>query len=161
MPHVMRSVGLLLLLGGVPGANRQRSTLSPCHSLPGRRPQETLGCLSPSQEPKATDYIPHMIAMIQRIIANGHAYAVGGDVFFDVASLPGYGRLSGRSQVRGAGRPTGAGRTAVRAACAAAGELRERGRTSSASPQLPASARPRVSRAGGQPRGGARSGGRA
>jgi cysteinyl-tRNA synthetase len=42
-----------------------------------------------------------MVATISKIIDNGHAYAVdGGDVFFDVASLPGYGRLSGRSQVR-------------------------------------------------------------
>ena len=36
--------------------------------------------------------------MIERIIGNGHAYAVEGDVFFDVASLPNYGRLSGRKQ---------------------------------------------------------------
>lgn len=41
-----------------------------------------------------------MVDTIQAIIKNGHAYAVdGGDVFFDVASLPNYGRLSGRSQV--------------------------------------------------------------
>ncbi|KAL4431628.1 hypothetical protein ABPG77_001470 [Micractinium sp. CCAP 211/92] len=59
---------------------------------------ESLGCLPPSLEPKATDFIPQMVDTIQRIIANGHAYAVGGDVFFDVASLPGYGKLSGRSQ---------------------------------------------------------------
>ncbi|EFN53199.1 hypothetical protein CHLNCDRAFT_137034 [Chlorella variabilis] len=59
---------------------------------------ELLGCLPPDLEPRATEYIPHMVAMIQRIIDHGHAYAVGGDVFFDVASLPGYGRLSGRSQ---------------------------------------------------------------
>ncbi|KIY97033.1 cysteinyl-tRNA synthetase [Monoraphidium neglectum] len=58
-----------------------------------------LGCLSPTDEPKATEYIPQMVETIQRIIDNGHAYAVeGGDVFFDVASLPGYGRLSGRQQ---------------------------------------------------------------
>ncbi len=57
-----------------------------------------LGCLPPSVEPKATDFIPQMIETIERIIANGHAYAVGGDVFFEVDSLPGYGRLSGRSQ---------------------------------------------------------------
>jgi hypothetical protein len=51
-------------------------------------------------EPKATEYIPQMISTIGAIISNGHAYAVeGGDVFFDVGSLPGYGRLSGRAQV--------------------------------------------------------------
>lgn len=59
---------------------------------------EALGCLPPGLEPQATDFIPQMVGTIQRIIANGHAYAVGGDVFFDVASLPGYGKLSGRSQ---------------------------------------------------------------
>ena len=36
--------------------------------------------------------------------SNGHAYAVDGDVYFDVASLPGYGRLSGRAQVGGGGQ---------------------------------------------------------
>jgi cysteinyl-tRNA synthetase len=46
-----------------------------------------------------------MIATIEAIISNGHGYALeDGDVYFDVASLPGYGRLSGRSQVcRGLG----------------------------------------------------------
>lgn len=61
---------------------------------------QLLGCLPPSLEPRATEHIGAMIATIQRIIEHGHAYAVeGGDVFFDVASLPGYGRLSGRQQV--------------------------------------------------------------
>lgn len=51
-------------------------------------------------EPKATDFIPAMIETISKIIDNGHAYTLPeGDVYFDVASLPGYGRLSGRSQV--------------------------------------------------------------
>ncbi|MEW5312246.1 MAG: hypothetical protein WDW38_003893 [Sanguina aurantia] len=58
----------------------------------------SLGCLPPTLEPKATDFIPQMVDSIQGIIANGHAYAVGGDVFFDVLSLPGYGRLSRRVQ---------------------------------------------------------------
>lgn len=59
----------------------------------------SLGCLPPTAEPKATDFIPQMITTIERIIANGHAYAVpGGDVFFEVGTLPGYGCLSGRSQ---------------------------------------------------------------
>lgn len=59
---------------------------------------QTLRCISPTLEPRATDFIPEMIETINRIIANGHAYATGADVFFDVASLPGYGKLSGRQQ---------------------------------------------------------------
>ncbi|WIA09089.1 hypothetical protein OEZ85_008502 [Tetradesmus obliquus] len=60
---------------------------------------QQLGCLAPTAEPKATDFIPAMVATINKIIDNGHAYALpDGDVYFDVASLPGYGRLSGRSQ---------------------------------------------------------------
>eukprot|EP00878_Enallax_costatus_P021718 GHUV01023009.1.p1 GENE.GHUV01023009.1~~GHUV01023009.1.p1 ORF type:complete len:439 (+),score=129.35 GHUV01023009.1:281-1597(+) len=58
-----------------------------------------LACLPPTLEPKATDHIDAVITTIQQIIANGHAYSLpDGDVYFDVASLPGYGRLSGRSQ---------------------------------------------------------------
>ena len=60
---------------------------------------EALGCLPPTLEPKATDHVADMVATIEQIIANEHGYAVDGDVFFDVASLPGYGRLSGRTQV--------------------------------------------------------------
>lgn len=60
---------------------------------------EALGCLPPTLEPKATDHVADMVATIEQIIANEHGYAVDGDVFFDVASLPGYGRLSGRAQV--------------------------------------------------------------
>jgi cysteinyl-tRNA synthetase len=58
---------------------------------------DALGCLAPSAEPRATAYVPAMVAMIERIIAAGHAYVTeSGDVMFDVPSLPGYGRLSGR-----------------------------------------------------------------
>lgn len=60
---------------------------------------DILGCLRPTLEPLATEYIPQMIASIQKIIDNGHGYAVDdGSVFFDVGSLPGYGALSGRAQ---------------------------------------------------------------
>jgi cysteinyl-tRNA synthetase len=59
---------------------------------------DVLGCLRPTTEPLATEFIPAMIESIQRIIDHGHGYAVGSDVFFDVASLPGYGALSGRNQ---------------------------------------------------------------
>jgi cysteinyl-tRNA synthetase len=55
-----------------------------------------LNCLPPTVEPKATEYIPHMIAMIEKLIANDHAYEAQGHVLFDVTSDADYGVLSGR-----------------------------------------------------------------
>jgi cysteinyl-tRNA synthetase len=57
-----------------------------------------LGVLPPDIEPRATDHIPQMIAMIERLIALGHAYAAEGHVLFAVASDPNYGQLSRRSR---------------------------------------------------------------
>ena len=56
-----------------------------------------LGNLTPTHLPRATAYIAQMIAMIERLIAKGHAYEVAGHVLFKVRSYPEYGRLSGRS----------------------------------------------------------------
>ncbi len=47
--------------------------------------------------PRATRHIPEMFALISRLIETGHAYAAGGDVYFDVRSKSDYGKLSGRS----------------------------------------------------------------
>ena len=58
---------------------------------------DALGALRPTFEPRATEYIPQMIAMIEALIARGHAYAAEGHVLFDVRSFPAYGALSGRS----------------------------------------------------------------
>ncbi|OLE78267.1 MAG: cysteine--tRNA ligase [Actinobacteria bacterium 13_1_20CM_2_65_11] len=44
--------------------------------------------------PRATQYIPKMIDLISILIAKGHAYEVGGTVYYDIASFPSYGRLS-------------------------------------------------------------------
>ncbi|WGJ13015.1 cysteine--tRNA ligase [Methylocapsa sp. D3K7] len=55
-----------------------------------------LGCLPPTVEPRATDHIAQMIAMIGKLIANGHAYVADGHVLFDVPSMPAYGKLSKR-----------------------------------------------------------------
>jgi cysteinyl-tRNA synthetase len=57
---------------------------------------ESLGCLPPSIEPRATGHVTDMIELIQRLIDKGHAYAAGGDVYFDVRSYPRYGELSGQ-----------------------------------------------------------------
>jgi len=56
----------------------------------------SLGVQDPTVRPKATEMIPQMIDLIERLIAGGHAYESGGDVYFDVRSFPGYGKLSGR-----------------------------------------------------------------
>jgi len=56
-----------------------------------------LGALEPDAMPRATEYIPQMIAMIEELIAGGHAYAAEGHVLFSVESYKNYGKLSGRS----------------------------------------------------------------
>jgi len=56
-----------------------------------------LGCLEPTHMPRATQYVPGMIAMIEALIAAGHAYAAEGHVLYDVSSKPDYGKLSRRS----------------------------------------------------------------
>lgn len=56
---------------------------------------DQLGVLPPSIEPRATGHVTQMVTMMERLIANGHAYAAGGDVYFDVQSYPEYGALSG------------------------------------------------------------------
>ena len=58
---------------------------------------DALGALRPSAEPRATDHIGGMIAMIRGLIDSGHAYAADGHVLFRVASYDAYGRLSGRA----------------------------------------------------------------
>ena len=57
---------------------------------------DTLGCLPPTYEPRATGHIPEMVALMQRLIDSGHAYVVEGTVWFSVRSAPGYGELSGQ-----------------------------------------------------------------
>ncbi|HEU5194787.1 MAG TPA: cysteine--tRNA ligase [Methylomirabilota bacterium] len=56
-----------------------------------------LGAILPDVEPKATDHVPEMVGLIERLVASGHAYTVQGDVYFDVRSYPPYGKLSGKN----------------------------------------------------------------
>ena len=60
------------------------------------RAYDALGCLPPEVEPRATGHVPEMIVLIRRLIDSGHAYAAGGDVYFDISSCPSYGSLSGQ-----------------------------------------------------------------
>ncbi len=57
-----------------------------------------LNALPPDIEPRCTQHIPQMIAMIEQLITKGHAYAVDGHVLFNVPSMPNYGELSRRSR---------------------------------------------------------------
>lgn len=59
---------------------------------------EALGVLPPTLEPRATDHIDGMIAMVERLIERGHAYEVESHVLFHVPSFAAYGRLSGRAR---------------------------------------------------------------
>ncbi len=56
-----------------------------------------IGCLPPDIEPAATAHIGEMIALIERLIEGGHAYAADRHVLFAVDSFAAYGALSGRS----------------------------------------------------------------
>ncbi len=59
---------------------------------------DALGVIRPDQEPKATEYIDQIIAMIETLIKKGKAYAAAnGDVYYDVSSFEGYGKLSGKN----------------------------------------------------------------
>jgi cysteinyl-tRNA synthetase len=50
--------------------------------------------------PRATAYVPQMVELIATLIARGHAYESDGNVYYDIASFPGYGRLSGNTTAK-------------------------------------------------------------
>jgi len=83
--------------------DRARDSGEPIDSVTSRttadfhRDMAALGNLPPDVEPRATGTIPEMVALIERLVTNGHAYAAEGHVLFAVASFAQYGALSGRS----------------------------------------------------------------
>lgn len=58
---------------------------------------DRLGVERPNIAPTATGHIPEQIALVERLVETGHAYESGGNVYFDVNSFAGYGKLSGRT----------------------------------------------------------------
>ncbi|MBZ0116104.1 MAG: cysteine--tRNA ligase [Sandaracinaceae bacterium] len=56
----------------------------------------SLGLITPTSEPRVTESMPEIIALIERLIERGHAYAADGSVWFSVATFPEYGKLSGQ-----------------------------------------------------------------
>jgi len=67
-----------------------------------REDMAAIGCDPPSKEPKVSEHLPQIVALIERLIANGAAYVVkgegdlGSDVYFRVRAFDGYGKLSHR-----------------------------------------------------------------
>src|SRR6266511_1568713 len=59
---------------------------------------DDLGLGRPDYEPKATETIPEILALIEELVGRGLAYEAGGDVYYRVARFPDYGRLSGRHE---------------------------------------------------------------
>jgi len=84
--------------------DRSRESGEPIESVTARttadfhRDMDALGALRPTIEPRATGTIAEMIALIGKLVANGHAYEAQGHVLFSVASFAQYGALSGRSR---------------------------------------------------------------
>ncbi len=62
-----------------------------------RQDTAALGLVPADVEPRATEHIPEMLALIQRLVERGLAYAVDGDVYYAVRRFPSYGKLSHRS----------------------------------------------------------------
>src|ERR671937_469642 len=58
---------------------------------------DLVGIARADEYPRATDHIPEMIAIIEKLIRNGHAYEADGTVYYDVTTFPGYGKLSGNT----------------------------------------------------------------
>ena len=58
---------------------------------------KALRVLEPTHEPRATEYVPRMVSLIETLVEKGHAYESHGHVLFSVASYPGYGSLARRS----------------------------------------------------------------
>ena len=68
---------------------------------------DRLGLGRPDEEPLATETIPEIVVLIEELIASGHAYEAGGDVYFAVRSFDRYGELSGQRRGRGRVRRRG------------------------------------------------------
>ena len=58
---------------------------------------QALGIRPATVHPRATEHIPQIIALVQKLVDKGLAYEVNGDVYFDTAAFPGYGSLSGQN----------------------------------------------------------------
>ena len=84
--------------------------------------------IPPEVEPRASEHLDDIVAMVASLLATGAAYELDGDIYFDVSATPDYGRISGYStslmtkfaQVRG-GDPERAGKRSRWTSCCGAG----------------------------------------
>ena len=74
------------------------ATLTSRYAQHLREDVTALGVLPPDVEPRVTEHMDEIIAMIRRLLDTGTAYEADGHVLFSVADFPGYGQLSGRSR---------------------------------------------------------------
>ncbi|MEZ5730604.1 MAG: hypothetical protein R3E48_23105 [Burkholderiaceae bacterium] len=81
---------------GVP-LNEAIAKVTRSHSAQYQHDVTALGCLPPTFQPHATEYIAEMRVLIDQLVSRGHAYVADGHVLFDVSSMPDYGRLANRS----------------------------------------------------------------
>ncbi|NDK37619.1 cysteine--tRNA ligase [Pseudoxanthomonas gei] len=72
------------------------TTITDKYAAAYREDMAGLGVVPQDLQPEATAHVPHIIAMIERLIERGHAYAAEGHVLFAVATFDGYGKLSRR-----------------------------------------------------------------
>lgn len=79
-------------------ANQPISAVTDCFIDAYHADMAALGVLTPDFEPRVTNHIAEIIAMVARLMERGHAYAVEGHVLFHVPSFPAYGALSGRDR---------------------------------------------------------------
>jgi len=90
--------------GGDGGLNPTIRSLTEQTTAQFRADVAALGCLSPTHEPRATDYIRDaskpldMVRVIEALIAKDYAYEAAGHVLFHVSAMPGYGALAGRAR---------------------------------------------------------------
>jgi len=83
--------------------NRARETGEEPFAMSARFAEEynrdmaLFGVRPPTLEPKVTGHIPQIIAVIEKLVANGHAYEVDGDVYYEVSTFEPYGKLSGQT----------------------------------------------------------------
>jgi len=73
------------------------TTISERYIAEYQKDMASIGVDPADVEPKATEHIPQMIALIGRLIARGAAYVLEGDVYFEVRRFPAYGKLSGKN----------------------------------------------------------------